>query len=350
MKKDNYDLVILTNCPSFYKVNMYNEISKSISLYVLFLGFSDQVVIDSEFKKSCNFDFDIIYNGQVEKRNIFSSFMTIHSNLSKIKYKKIIYGGYIYIEFILISFLNSKRINILETESAAETALSGWKFRLKVFLLKRYSKVIASGKVHAEMIRKMKFDGPIEITYGVGIIKKLTERFLDNRIQNNPLKFLYVGRLIELKNVEFIIHEFNKNGLPLTIVGDGILRNKLESLSNQNITFLGFKSNETLSEIYKMHDVFILPSLQEPWGLVVEEALYWGCTLLLSKNVGSVNELLNEPNTGITFDPLDSSSLRESISDMIEGYSTFKNNVIKFDINKKDIDQVMAHINLVKND
>lgn len=350
MKKDNYDLVILTNCPSFYKVNMYNEINTKVRLFVIFLGFSDDVIINSDFDEKCKFDYNIINRLKLSERNILSTFFKIKKQLNNISYKKIIYGGYIYPEFIALSYIIPKIKNVLETESASETVIKGWRFWLKKNLLKRYTVAIASGKIHAKMLRIMKFDGPIEISKGVGIMEKPNKLAYkrNEELTNNPLKFLYVGRLIELKNVEFIINEFNDNGLPLTIIGDGVIANKLKSIAKQNITFLGFQDNKTLGEFYTKHDVFILPSLQEAWGLVVEEALYWGCVLLLSERVGSSTELLIEPKTGATFNPVSDKSFNYAINDVIQNFAKYKKNVEDFDINAKDIIQIKAYIDLLK--
>ena len=50
-----YDLTILNNCPSFYKINLYYEINIQKKIFVIFLGFSEHVVIDDGFTKNVNF-------------------------------------------------------------------------------------------------------------------------------------------------------------------------------------------------------------------------------------------------------------------------------------------------------
>ena len=44
--KKNVDILIINNCPSFYKINLYNELSKHCSIHVIFIGLTDQVVIN----------------------------------------------------------------------------------------------------------------------------------------------------------------------------------------------------------------------------------------------------------------------------------------------------------------
>lgn len=346
----DYDMVYVTNCPSFYKINLFNEINKKVKIFVVFLGFSDVVIIDEDFRQKCNFDYVLINQSKLEERNKYKSFKRIKKELSGISFRKIVYGGYSYIEFILILFIFPKSKNILLTESATETALSGWRFFLKRFFFKRYSKVIASGKIHVEMVRKMGFKGETIVSKGVGIMDKSSIKQLRKKpFGASQLKYLYVGRLIDIKNVEFIVDAFNELNLPLTIVGKGVDEQKLKQKANQNITFLGFCDNNKLGEIYLDHDVFILPSLQEAWGLVVEEAVYWGCVLLLSERVGSVNELLIEPNAGVTFDPINMDSFKSAIKKIEQNFLVYKTNIEAFDMANKDVNQVLAHISLLNN-
>ncbi|WP_038335978.1 MULTISPECIES: glycosyltransferase family 4 protein [Empedobacter] len=346
----NYDIVYITNCPSFYKINLFNKINQINKIFVIFLGYSDVVIIDDDFKEKCNFKYILINDSKLEERNKFESFKRIKNILSNISYKKIVYGGYNYIEFVLLSFIIPKTKNILLTESAGETALSGWRFYLKKIIFKRFSKAIASGKIHVEMIRKMGFKGEAIISKGVGIMEKpLRDKYPRKANLNLPLKYLYVGRLIDIKNVEFIVKVFNELELPLTIVGKGVEEEILKEKANKNITFLGFQDNNSLGAIYSDHDVFILPSLQEPWGLVVEEAVYWGCVLLLSERVGSVNEMLIETNGGVTFNPTDKKSLKEAIQNIDQNFLVYKDNIENFDMKRKDEEQVLAHVNLLNN-
>lgn len=83
-----------------------------------------------------------------------------------------------------------------------------------------------------------------------------------------------------------LIKAFNENGKPLTIIGTGSKEAEYKALAKSNITFLGFVDNNKLKDIYVNCDCFILPSNSEPWGLVVEEALYNGLPVIVSDMVG----------------------------------------------------------------
>lgn len=60
---------------------------------------------------------------------------------------------------------------------------------------------------------------------------------------------------------------------------------KCADLVYQNISFKPPIENVKLQTEFLNHDIFILPSVSEPWGLVVEETLYFGLPVMVSKIV-----------------------------------------------------------------
>ena len=339
------DILIINNCPAFYKINLYNELATHKDIFVVFLGLSNQVVSGNHFKNKIKFPYILINDFQVEKRSFFKTLYVLIKILFIYQPNKIIYGGYIEKELLFLSFFINKRKNILQTETASETKLFGWRYWLKIVLLSRYSKAIASGKIHAEMLRKMKFSGKICISKGVGFIEKKQLRGL-NRSFNNNLKFLFIGRLIKLKNLEILIEIFNELQYPLTIVGQGSLKEELKAKANSNINFLDFVNNEDIGMVYNSCDIFILPSLSEPWGLVVEEALYYGLPTMVSDRVGSYPELIEENKTGVTFNPENKESIKNAIHEITANFHFYKKNVDQFDFNKKDLEQLNSYLRL----
>jgi len=120
---------------------------------------------------------------------------------------------------------------------------------------------------------------------------------------HNPFTFLFVGRLVSHKNVEHLIQQFNINfsdkDAILKIVGDGeqgeYLINKYAS---EKVIFMGKKFNQELIAEYLSASCFVSPSVFEPWGLVVNEALSSGLPVIASKEVGSCFDLIKGKETG----------------------------------------------------
>ena len=122
--------------------------------------------------------------------------------------------------------------------------------------------------------------------------------------------FLFVGRLVALKNVDTVIRAFsrlNQEENIFVVVGDGPERQKLETLAieqNANVLFTGRLEGDALNAWYNIASVFVLASYQEPFGAVTNEALLAGCYALISNKAGS-SCLVEEGVNGYTFSPMD---------------------------------------------
>jgi glycosyltransferase involved in cell wall biosynthesis len=116
-------------------------------------------------------------------------------------------------------------------------------------------------------------------------------------------RFLYVGQLIERKNVATVIQSFSEiknDNDTLTIAGDGPLSQELKNLSAtlgilDSVNFVGHKSQEELAALYATSNTVILASTNEVWGLVVNEALASGLHAVVSDRCG-VAEFVKDMN------------------------------------------------------
>lgn len=126
--------------------------------------------------------------------------------------------------------------------------------------------------------------------------------------------FLFVGRLVALKNVETIIKAFSSlhdSEAVLVIIGDGTERERLVQIAKdikEKVIFTGRLEGDALYQWYNIANVFVLASYQESFGAVTNEALLAGCKCLISCKAGSQCLIENGKN-GYTFQPMDISEL-----------------------------------------
>lgn len=120
---------------------------------------------------------------------------------------------------------------------------------------------------------------------------------------------LYVGRLIPLKQVDFILRAYAplKDRVRLVVVGDGECRPALESMDREmdlHVIFTGRQGGEDLLAWYALGDILLLPSRVEAFGAVVNEALLAGVMPIISDRVGS-KDLIADGNGAVlpTGDP-----------------------------------------------
>jgi glycosyltransferase involved in cell wall biosynthesis len=136
-------------------------------------------------------------------------------------------------------------------------------------------------------------------------------------------RFLFVGRLIKQKNVVKLIESFsaiNKNekkGWKLRIVGVGDM-NSFKKYTSDDIELFPYQSQTSLIDHALDSSVFVLPSIHEPWGVVVHEFASIGLPLLLSNKVGAASQFLIHNYNGILFNPYDFDSIKESLLEFIK--------------------------------
>ncbi|MDQ0734049.1 glycosyltransferase [Arthrobacter agilis] len=123
-------------------------------------------------------------------------------------------------------------------------------------------------------------------------------------------KFLFVGRLIELKNIASIIEAFAviaAEADTLTLIGsgelEGDLRQQVDRLGlNDRVLFLGRVAYSHLPDLMVQYDTLVLASLTEVWGLVVNEALAAGLHCIVGDRCGvalSVRDMRGVYITGV---------------------------------------------------
>jgi glycosyltransferase involved in cell wall biosynthesis len=153
-----------------------------------------------------------------------------------------------------------------------------------------------------------------------------------------PFTFLFVGRLVSPKNVENLIQQFNiffsDKIAVLKIVGDGEQREYLmDKYSSEKVIFMGKKFNEELITDYHSASCFVCPSLFEPWGLVVNEALSAGLPVIARKEVGACSDLIDGKKTGfIAEDMQDFGQMMLTLfndSELLKNYSKNASDLMK---------------------
>jgi glycosyltransferase involved in cell wall biosynthesis len=103
----------------------------------------------------------------------------------------------------------------------------------------------------------------------------------------------------------------------LLYVGDGEMReslhNAVKALPWDTIRILGFKNQSELPAFYDLCDVFVLPSLAEPWGLVINEVLNFSKPVVVSDQVGCARDLVRHGESGYIFQGADVQGLCKAL-------------------------------------
>jgi glycosyltransferase involved in cell wall biosynthesis len=141
---------------------------------------------------------------------------------------------------------------------------------------------------------------------------------------------LYASKMVERKRPGDLLEAYIRLSTDgrrephpyLLFIGDGELRAELEAhavrLGWGSIRFLGFKNQTELPAYYDLCDVFVLPSVQEPWGLVVNEVMNAGRAVIVSDEVGCAPDLVKSDINGRVFRAGDIEGLRSALAAVVD--------------------------------
>lgn len=139
----------------------------------------------------------------------------------------------------------------------------------------------------------------------------------------HPPGFLYIGRLAPEKGLGDLLEAFSlvRSKLPdarLDIIGAGVSESQLlehrDRLAlTQAVTLHGAKELVDIVPLLFRSMALVLPSHSEPWGLVVNEALSFGCPAVVSDRCGCVPELVIDGVTGFAFQAGDIEALSRAL-------------------------------------
>jgi glycosyltransferase involved in cell wall biosynthesis len=140
-------------------------------------------------------------------------------------------------------------------------------------------------------------------------------------ISKNSKIILFAGKLDVNKNAKLLLKAFLELDLVdthLIFVGSGVLMKemKLMSIHHSYVHFTSFKNQTEMPALYQAADLFCLPSLNDSWGLAINEAMAAGTAILVSDQAGAAIDLVQASN-GRMFKSNDLSDLKEQLQKLM---------------------------------
>jgi|LQYC01.1.fsa_nt_gi Glycosyltransferase len=128
-------------------------------------------------------------------------------------------------------------------------------------------------------------------------------------LQPEVLIILYASKMMPRKRAIDLLNAYekiqNQINAAVVFVGDGAERPLLEAYQRnnalKNIYFVGFKNQTELPEYFSIADIFVLPSTDEPWGLIINETMNFGLPIITTDQVGATPDLVKDGENGFIY-------------------------------------------------
>ena len=329
-------VLFITNIPAPYRVDFYNELGKKVDLTVIFeaKGASNQGIrFNWNLDSIQNFEAIFLSDGDIRERKID---FRIFKYLKKNRYDEIVATNYSYFtEMVALLYLKIMRIPYyMETDGGLikpeENILKKLYKRFLVSGAKGYfspSKESDSYLIYYGAKKNRIYRYPFTSIKDEDIIPEVLsnneKKEYKNRLgMNESIIILGVGQFIYRKGWDILLEAANllPKNIGFYIVGSDATSEYLKKKSEyglDNVHFSGFKTKTELEDYYRAADIFVLPTREDIWGLVVNEAISFGLPVITTDKCNAGLELIAGNDCGAVIKADDVNSLKESIESMV---------------------------------
>ncbi|MFB9278553.1 glycosyltransferase family 4 protein [Cohnella cellulosilytica] len=309
------NVLYVTNIPSPYRIDFFNELARSCSLTVWFQAPTEanrqwEVRLDRasfayKFLPGMTFGLDKHFN------------WTVRKELRESKFDVYVLGCYSSpTEMTVIRWLKSrKRPFLLNTDGG----FPGHENRIKHWLKRSFISAadgwLSSGRngtaylLHYGAKSGRIWEYPFSSSaYTEEQLRPYSREEKEQFKRRHGLKervLLSVGQFIERKGFEDLLTAYSSldNGkTSLVLIGGGPLKERYERTIRdkrlRNVQLLEFMDAETLTSFYRSADVFVMPTRYDIWGLVLNEALAFGLPIVTTRGAGAAYSLVEHGVNG----------------------------------------------------
>jgi glycosyltransferase involved in cell wall biosynthesis len=297
------DLIWFTNIPIPYRMPTWQILHSRLKLHLIFLA-KTELGRDWNLEKLLD-DLNFTYLEErvlypIESMPLYFNFIKPIREIRKLRARSIYIDGWESPAFF-ITALYAKRLGMqliygYRSTQDSHRLTNIFIRKIRSSILSRADFIVTAGSASTKAVEAMGIASekiitlfnPVDVSWFYSFAR-------DHRTPvTSGHHYIYVGQLIERKNVATILRSFaaiRNDADTLTIAGDGPLAQDLKNLAAslgiaESVTFAGHRSQEELAKLYAASKTFILASTNEVWGLVVNEALASGLHVVVTDKCG----------------------------------------------------------------
>lgn len=325
-------VAIVTNIPAPYRVALFSYLQENVTEYIFDIVYTSA----NEDNRSWKIDYEGMKNSYFLESNVIKlrkkydyKYIHIPSDIKNVLYK-------INPDIVIAVEYNIAALRSLEWCRKNKKKFIHWTdgtihSEQNINILQKLARIRIIGKANAYIASSSKAKEKLVAYNAVSeriFISYLTvdiTRFSCKISEKKENQLLYVGRFAYLKGLDLLFEALSnlQNDYRLILVGEGPERGQLEAKAYKmgiynKLTFVGFKEGKELQELYRNSKVFILPTRQDCFGLVILEALCSGVPVVTSKYADGAFDLIKNGVNGYICDPYNPQQLAKCIDLALE--------------------------------
>lgn len=362
-----------TNIPSPYRINFFNELGKYCDLEVVFEAEKAPKINNNWYKNNniSNFKSIFLKRGVIEEKKVNWKILKYITEESDILFFTN-YSYYTEMIALIYAKIRKKKYALMIDGGIKPSNEAFFKKKFKTFLISNAYLYFSPSKSSDEFLRyyganKDKINRyPFTSLYKKEIIKKpitISEKKLLRKEKNikESKVILSIGQFIPRKGFDWMIKAYKDldKDIGIYIIGGNPTKEYKDikkTYHMKNLHFIDFQDKESILEWYKLADLFVLPTREDIWGLVINEAMSQGLPVITTYNCVAGMELIKNGENGYLINVEDCEDLLKKTLKIIENIDInekmVKNNIKK--INKYCIENMkiitLKNIKILKQD
>lgn len=329
-------ILFLTNYPSPYRVNFFDELGKLCDLTVLYFAKPTAYRDENWFVESKGY-FKAVQLGERKLSFRGKSICLDVADWLKQNWDKIVVCGYsLPTTMYAISWLRSHKIPFyMEVDGGLVRETSGAKYRFKKHLVSSASWWLGTGKHTTDYLvnygakREKVYTYPFTSLYESDILPapltpEAKQQLRAELTMPEEKIALYVGRFTEAKGMDALLHAAPEidSDTGIYFIGGEPSQAHLAFCKEKNLTnvhFIGFKKKDELLRYYQAADLLVLPTHSDVWGLVINEAMACGLPVITTDKCVAGMELIENGVSGYIVPVKQQHPLVEAINKVLSG-------------------------------
>jgi glycosyltransferase involved in cell wall biosynthesis len=335
-------LALLTEIISPYRIPVFNTLArqKGIDLHVIFLAETDPRQRNwLIYKDEIEFSYEVL---PAWRRRSGAWHILVNrgmwSALNRFCPNSILCGGYNYPAFwqaLTWSKIHSVHFAAwIESTSRDQRNSNELTEFIKRRFIRNCSSFAVPGKSSFEYVRSMGVPAErihtapnaVDIQRFANLARSVREREMQCRAELGlpPRYFLFAGRVIREKGVFHLLEAYTRleselrTEVGLVLVGEGTakaeLMNSAAKVCPGTVVFPGFAQRDQLAAFYALAEALVFPTLSDPWGLVVNEAMACSLPIIATDVAGCTADLVQDRENGYVIPAADVGKLAEAMT------------------------------------